>query len=65
MILNNLEEGFALSIGMDGAPTFVTGTGDIWAISLKIWNLPAKMRTEEKYRLFFCVVESKFGVLLV
>jgi len=57
-ILSNVEEGFALSLGMDGAPTFVTGTGTLWVMVLKIWNLPAAMRTDKRYRLFFAVIEG-------
>ena len=57
-ILENVEEGFALSLGLDGAPAFVKGTGSIWIIILKIWNLPAHLRTKRKFRLHFTIVQG-------
>jgi len=58
-ILSEVEEGMALSVGLDGAPPFVTATGSFWVIILKIWNLPAHLRTKKKFRLFFAIVKGE------
>jgi len=57
-ILSDVEEGLALSVGFDGFPPFVTAKGNLWVILLKIWNLPASIRTTRRFRLFFAVIEE-------
>jgi len=59
-ILSDVKEGLALSVGLDGVPPHVTSAGNLWIIILKIWNLPAHLRTKRKFRLFFTVVEGLF-----